>query len=238
MGSHLYFCDGSQKDGRAGAGVYHVRGPSRDYHEFEVKNHRDDSWYPSREQLLQIGGGRKATSFDAEMLALVLASKHIRDMPERFPRREINIFSDSVAALKLITDPGPHPGQSMSLIFIRNILDVLDRFPDLLITIDWCPGHSNVQGNERADRVANDARPMRGVHKHATRTYLKTKSARRLLRGWKRGLRVKFSPAACDLLSIFPSPLPPPTSSNKPPENYSVDCPLPGTATQANTINE
>lgn len=207
VGYHLYFCDGSSKDGRAGAGVYHVRGLSHIYRDFEVQAQREDSWYSSRERLLQIGGGRKATSFDAEMLALVLTSKHIRDMATHLPRKETNIFSDSVAALKLITDPSPHPGQSLSLIFIRNILATLDENPDLLITIDWFPGHSNVHGNERADRLANEARPMKGVHKHAAVTHLKTKTARRIMKKWQRDLGTKRSRSSGSLDFAYTYPL-------------------------------
>ena len=206
-GYHLYFCDGSSKDGRTGAGVYHIRGTSQTYSDSAIRDGRGDSLVSSREHSITIGGGRKATSFDAEMLALVLASKHIRDMSNHnSPRKEINIFSDSVAALKLITDPSPHPAQSMSPIFIRNIFATLDSHPNLTITMDWCPGHSNVHGNERADLLANDARPLKGIHKHATITHMKTKSARRISKRWRRELTLKYrrSTGSLDFVYLYP----------------------------------
>lgn len=120
VGHHLYFCDGSAKDGRAGAGVYHIRAPSRSYLDFEIQSNRGDSNIPRREHEIMVGGERKATAFDAEMIALVLASRDIREMSDHAsPRKEINIFSDSVAALKLITGPSP-PSRSITLPHIHS----------------------------------------------------------------------------------------------------------------------
>ena len=83
-----------------------------------------------------------------------------------------------------------HPGQAMLLIFIRHITSALERDPNLRITLDWCPGHSRVVGNEITDTLANDARPLPGVYKHSpTSTHLKTKQQRRSMKRWKRSLR-------------------------------------------------
>ena len=187
VGFHIYFCDGSQRDGRTGAGVHHIRAASEVYSQFEYANHRGDAHPDQRTTNIKVGGGKRATSYDAEMLALAIASKHIRSY--QGSRTEINIFSDSSSALKNIIDPGPHPGQSLSLIFISNIFAALDADPDLKITLDWCPGHAKVWGNEEADKLANDARPLRGVFRHSpTSTHLKTKQQRRSMRRWKRSL--------------------------------------------------
>lgn len=157
---------------------------------------------------MTIGGGRKATSFDAEMIALVLASKHIRDMSNHpSPRNEINIFSDSVAALKLITDPSPHPAQAMSLIFIKNIFAALDEHPNLTITMDWCPGHSKVHCNESADHLANDARAQRGLLHHPTITYFKTRSAKRISKRWRTDLDQKYQRSTGSLDFTYTYPL-------------------------------
>ena len=123
------------------------------------------------------------------------------------PRTEINIFSDSVAALKLITDPSPHPAQAMSLIFIKNIFAALDRHPDLMITMDWCPGHSKVQGNESADYLANDARALRSISKYPTCTFLKTKSAKRISKKWRVELNKKRRRSTGSLDFTFSYPL-------------------------------
>ena len=142
------------------------------------------------------------------MIALVLASKHICDMSNHpSPRSEINIFSDSVAALKLITDPSPHPAQAMSLIFIKNIFAALDRHPNLVITMDWCPGHSKVQGNESADYLANDARNLRSISKYPTCTFLKTKSAKRISKKWRVELNKKRRRSTGSLDFAFSYPL-------------------------------
>ena len=185
-GHHLYFCDGSQQDSSAGAGVYFLRGPDRTFRDWELRVPfpPPEASFIHRSTELKAGGGKKATSFDAEMLTLVMASNHIRNLPPTHVRREINIFSDSVAALKLITDPGPHPGQTLSLIFISNIFATLTASPELLITMDWCPGHASVKGNENADRIAKSALASRGVFKKPTIAYQKTRFSRRATKAW------------------------------------------------------
>lgn len=151
IGIHLYFCDGSQKDGRAGAGVHHIHGASQIWDQHAFVTSWEDAHPAQRTTDIRVGGGKRVTSYDAEMLALAIASRHILNTPPPSTRSEVNIFSDSIAALKNITDPSPHPAQAFSLIFITNITSALERFPDLKITLDWCPGHSKVAGNERSE---------------------------------------------------------------------------------------
>lgn len=192
IGIHLYFCDGSQKDGSAGAGIYHIRGASRIWDPHAYLSNYSDAHPNERSEHIRIGGGKKVTSYDAEMLALASASKHIRHKEYPLPPREINIFSDSSSALRNILDPSPHPAQAFSLIFIRNITETLDMFPNLTITLDWCPGHSGVKGNEIADELADQARSNRRTIRHPTSSYLKTKQARLSVRRWKRSLRQQY----------------------------------------------
>ena len=186
IGHHLYFCDGSQQDSSSGAGVYFIRGPDSLFHDWELRRPipPPEASFLNRTAELKAGGGKKATSFDAEMLALVMASNHIRSLPAHHVRKEINLFSDSVAALKLITDPSPHPGQALSLIFITNVFAALNDHPELTITLDWCPGHAGVRGNEDADRIAKSALATRGAFKHHTIAFQKTRSAKRITKDW------------------------------------------------------
>ena len=113
IGIHLYFCDGSQKDGRAGAGIHYIRGASQVWDQHAYVTSYQDAHPEQRITDIRVGGGKRITSYDAEMLALAIASRHILNTPPPFPRSEINIFSDSVAALKNITDPSPHPAQAL-----------------------------------------------------------------------------------------------------------------------------
>lgn len=107
------------RNGCAGAGVHYIRCASRQYSQDEYVYDVGDSSPTSRTQDIHIGGGKKATSHDAETLALATASRHILHTVPLSPRSEVNIFSDSIAALKNIMDPSPHPAQVLSLIFIR-----------------------------------------------------------------------------------------------------------------------
>ena len=73
--------------------------------------------------------------------------------------------------------------------------------------MDWCPGHSNFHGNERADRLANEARLLqKGVHKHATITHLKTKTANRITKSWKKDLKLRYrrSTGSLDFAYTYP----------------------------------
>ena len=192
IGIRLYFCDGSQKDGSAGAGIYHIRGASRVWDQHAYASNFSEAHPDERSEHISIGGGRKVTSYDAEMLALATASKHIRNQKYTSAPREINLFSDSSSALRNILDPSPHPAQAFSLIFIRNISETLDMFPDLTITLDWCPGHSGVIGNEIADGLADQARSCKRIIKHPTSSYLKTRQARLSIKRWKKSLRHQY----------------------------------------------
>ena len=107
----------------------------------------------------RIGLGKKATAYNAEMLALAITGTQIADLAHDSLQAgslisELRIYSDSTSALINITDPSPHLGQIFSLLFINNIKQAWLTIPSLQIFLNWSPGHVNVLGNEAADREA------------------------------------------------------------------------------------
>jgi len=97
------------------------------------------------------------TRFDvyaAELTALRLAAQQIRNLCESY---RYHIFTDSQAALRAIDYPRRQSGQ----LIIKDLLDTIDTAvnenPHLQVEMVWIPGHSGIEGNERADIEAKRA---------------------------------------------------------------------------------
>ena len=106
----------------------------------------------------KLGLGGHAEVFDAEMAALAKAASIATDLATDFPNiTQITLFSDSAAAIRVIVDPKPNSMQYFSLSFHNHIRPLLETHPDLSISIEWCPSHCNIRGNDRADTLAKEA---------------------------------------------------------------------------------
>jgi len=102
-----------------------------------------------------IGLGRSSTVFDAEIYALAHASSKVnRILDSHTTIRTVKFYSDSTSSLKVIFNPSIHPAQQCSLLFRTNIVGLLDRMPDLVVNVAWSPGHTDIIGNEAADKAA------------------------------------------------------------------------------------
>ena len=111
--------------------------------------------------------------YAAELTALHLAVQQIQNPHEGRVHR---IFTDSQAALRAIDHPRRQSGQMI----IKDILDCMDSIadnnPDLWIEMVWVPGHSGIEGNERADAEAKRAALDQSLSKRFA--YKALKSAR------------------------------------------------------------
>jgi ribonuclease HI len=70
----------------------------------------------------------------------------------------IFLFADNSAAVSAIFDPKPGPGQIYAIRTHHHLTRFLDSHPNNQVTIAWYPGHKNIRGNERADKLAKEAR--------------------------------------------------------------------------------
>jgi len=70
----------------------------------------------------------------------------------------IFLFADNSAAVNLIFDPKPGPGQIYAIKTHHHLTRFLNFHSNNQVTIAWCPGHKNICGNERADKLAKEAR--------------------------------------------------------------------------------
>ncbi|KAL1665956.1 RnaseH domain, transposon factor [Schizophyllum commune] len=96
------------------------------------------------------------------MLASQFATNFARDHPQI---RHIHFFADKTSAIGTIFDPRPHAGQRYSRVFYERICKALDNDEQLEVEIEWCPGHKDIVGNERADALVK-----RAAEEHSTET--------------------------------------------------------------------
>lgn len=89
-----------------------------------------------------------STAFQAELGAILCALQHAK----HHPATTVNIFTDNLAALQAITNFATKDNR----IFIPSIQHLLQNLhiDDTHTNLVWIPGHSGIQGNERADNAA------------------------------------------------------------------------------------
>ena len=99
-----------------------------------------------------------------ELTPLQLVVETLRDNHER---TEWRIFTDSQSAIKAINSPHQQSGQAIIKDFLDYIDDINDKYPHLRIKRIWIPGHTMIDGNERADAEAKKA----ATHPSTSRPY-------------------------------------------------------------------
>ena len=87
-----------------------------------------------------------------EICAMAMA---MRDM-ERWGKKKIRLFSDSMSGIKMIEDM-KNEGESAPL--WDRMVKVLNEWEE--VTIEWIPGHKGIIGNQRADEIAKSMRNRR-----------------------------------------------------------------------------
>ncbi|QRW27053.1 Reverse transcriptase (RNA-dependent DNA polymerase) [Rhizoctonia solani] len=134
-----------------------------------------------------IGIGPRANIYDAEMLGILLAFMKAKQIAENQGYRKIRIYCDNQSAVKSIADLSRHPCQYASRIFVPAAKAFVEGHPERSIHITWTPGHNGVEGNERADRLANEgARVAPTPLFNRTITWAKEQATRKTVRSWKK----------------------------------------------------
>jgi ribonuclease HI len=102
--------------------------------------------------------GKHVEVYDTELFGVLQATAHARQWVDDHPNTStIWIFVDNQAAIQRCTTPHPTPGQHLSLQIINNLQTILNARPNTKVNIQWVPGHTEVIGNEAADRCAKQA---------------------------------------------------------------------------------
>lgn len=159
------FTDGSRMANSSGAGVF-------------ISQEGADN--------LSVPLGEYATVFQAEVYAILscINSETVRN----FEGREIRICSDSQAALKALAAPKV---SSRLVAECRRAMDSLTA--DKVVTLVWVPGHSGIEGNEQADKLARTGsqtpfigpEPVFGTSLQVCRLALKKWVRNQHLQGWQ-----------------------------------------------------
>ena len=133
----------------------------------------------------QLGLGKRAGVYDAEMFALASASASLPALIATHPEvKHILLFADNQAALKAIDDLSDHPGQCASIIFRKHIDTILAN-PAFRVTLSWVPGHNGFAGNEEADSLAKEAVHLNPPVLHSTVSWALERAKSKSLKLWR-----------------------------------------------------
>ncbi len=134
------WCDGSKLDqGGAGAAVVWK------------ENRQSNEWITQKITL-----GKNKEIFDAEMWGISEAVKVAEKKGSRVQQPlAISIFCDSQTAINRLKMMDSKAGQALKSQVYRKVEQLTQQKHK--ISLRWVPGHSNVEGNEKADMAAKEA---------------------------------------------------------------------------------
>ena len=103
----------------------------------------------------KVGLGMGMKVYDGELAGIVRALTEASRTS--LSCKHIWIFTDNQAAIRNSYKLIPHPGHQISLQIQQLTMPLLDSDMDLQLHLHWVPGHPGVQGNDEADRLAQQA---------------------------------------------------------------------------------
>ena len=193
---HAY-TDGSASNGtsKAGFGVYMKFPDGRTY------DHCDAC-------------GELCSNYEAEIIALTSATELTFQYFSRCDHQAVNvvIFTDSLSALQALENYSS--SQDRDICRLAQSLNKLLTSYDVQVTLQWIPGHEDVSGNERADRLAKEGSKKEQYEKQCSyqtvKKIIKNDSKKAWMNRWEKGNtgRTMFSnmakPMPKDSINLLP----------------------------------
>ena len=131
-------------------------------------------------------------AYDTELYCILQATDYARRWMARDPgpgpeANTIWIFVDNQAAIRKSLSRVATAGQHLTIRIIDNLNNILQVRPDIKINIQWVPGHTEVVGNETADRCAKDAAdlPSRCSDSFISLAYIRRQIQEASLKEWQ-----------------------------------------------------
>ena len=127
--------------------------------------------------------GAFCSNFEAEALAMKTAISKIPNNPNKL--QNIVLFTDSKSVLEALKH------ETYNLPVIRDLAFTINHFIktfDKNITLQWIPSHCNINGNERADKLAKkgamEEQPQKPVSQLTCKQIIKSNSKIEWLNNW------------------------------------------------------
>jgi len=134
---------------------------------------------------ISIKHSHKSSPFDAEMYAIAHTSWKVLLYLDKNPAiTKIKYYSDCSSALKSIMDGGPHVAQFASILFRIKTHELLTKYPNVKVSMEWTPGHRGVIGQSIVDKLAKKASKSRGptLLDESTKSHVKQTLREELIR--------------------------------------------------------
>ena len=135
--------------------------------------------------------GKSCSNYDAEIQGLISAVENIHQHFESGSSEamDIVIFTDSMSTLQALEnlEVSNHLGIDCLALSINKLL----TSHDIQLTLQWIPGHCDLQGNETADRLAKEGarkeQPENPSSYNTVRKILRNNSRKEWLKRWNDG---------------------------------------------------
>lgn len=117
--------------------------------------------------------GKSCSNYDAEIQGLISAVELIHqnfELRENDPTNTV-IFTDSKSTLEALENPYGNSNSNIDLLAL-SIHNLLTSY-DIYLTLQWIPGHSDLQGNDRADKLAKEGAQKEQSDKPSSYTTVK-----------------------------------------------------------------
>lgn len=127
--------------------------------------------------------GEEVEVYDGEFYAIYKAAQHALVSTREGRYKKVTIFSDNQACVKRLSSPSAGPGQQWH-IKISNVAQQLEN-RGILLSVQWVPGHTGVEENEKVDLLAKEAAERPALAPLFTSlSFLKRKAKEAQIKNW------------------------------------------------------